>query len=74
MTITHDAWTSLYRLPPSGGQEWRPVQTCSLEDPPPWDLPSGGRFKFRHVQSVQANITHPTGMPSCSIIASTIPY
>ena len=53
-----DEWTSvqIFTAPPpwtsdlgptlllltSGGQHWRPVQTCSLEDPTPAGVTSGG--------------------------------
>ena len=47
----------------SGDHHWRPIQTCSLQDPSPtgtdiWWL-------LKHVLSVQVGGTHPTGMLSC---------
>ena len=78
VAITHDTldltiqgppghMTSLYRdsLDPSPspwGQDWIPVQTCSLEDPPTsadiwWLL-------HKHVQSAKAGSIHHTGMLS----------
>ena len=48
----------------SGGHQWGPVQTCSLEDsppPPPLLTFSGGH---RYAYGWQVGCTHPTGMPS----------
>ena len=51
----------------SGGHHWRPVQTCSLEDPP-----TGTDIKLRHqsMYSWQAGSTHPPGMLSCILSVS----
>ena len=46
-------------------QEWIPVQTCSVEDPPPVLLTFGS---FWSVYDRQAGNTYPTGMLSCSTI------
>ena len=42
-----------------GGHHWRPVQTCSLQDPPPL-FPTSGEAR----PSVQTGGTHPTGILS----------
>ena len=48
-------------LPPtSGGLQWRPVQTCSFENPP-MVLMSGGQSTY----GWQVGGMHPTGMLSC---------
>ena len=44
-----------------GGQCWRPVQTCSLEDPP-LVLTSGG---YRGIYRWQEGSMHPTIIQSC---------
>ena len=50
----------------SSGHHWRPVQTCSLQDPPQgWHL---GLLK--HVRSAEAGGTHPIGMFSCYLPVS----
>ena len=63
-TIRHG--TSLYRdtmLVISGGQDWRPVQTCSLQElPPPVVLTSGSYWS---TYDWHAGGAHPTGMLSC---------
>ena len=66
-TITKDAWTSLYRLPPpsdqgtplpllltSGGHHWTHAQTCSPQDSP---LPQSNIWWWlsKHIWSVQAD-------------------
>ena len=61
--------TSLYReptptQPPPGSPVWRPVQICSLEDPPV--MTSGG-------YSRQAGSTHPTGMLSSVLYLRLLP-
>ena len=49
----------------SGGQHWKPVQTCSLEDSPPmsdiWWWP------WKHVWFASGG-THPTGIFSYSLL------
>ena len=50
---TCSTWTSLYRNPllvTSGGQDWKPVQTCSPEDPPDADF----WWLMKHAYSRQA--------------------
>ena len=47
----------------SGGQHWRSVQTCSLEDPPP--IGSEIWWLLKHVRLEQVGGTHSTGMLSC---------
>ena len=48
----------------SGGHYWRPVQTCSLEDP----YPTGTDIWWQHrnMYGLQAGGMHLTGMISCS--------
>ena len=45
----------------SGGHQWRPVQTCSLQDTPLPVMTSGGWSTY----GGQAGSTYPTGMLSC---------
>ena len=45
----------------SGGQDWKPVQTCLLQDPP-LVLTSGGYWS---TYGWQTDGTYPTGMLSC---------
>ena len=47
----------------SGGHHWIPVQTCSLEDPPPLLLTS--RDGHRNTYGWQVGCTHPTLMLPC---------
>ena len=49
----HQTWDTLLKT--SGGHHWRPIQTCSFEDPP-LVLTSGGRS----LHSWQVGGTHPT--------------
>ena len=52
-------------LPPlvtSGGQDWRPVQTCSLEDPFPPLVLTYGDYWSMYIR--RAGSTHPTAMLS----------
>ena len=70
--------TSLYRTPQyqsqshpflvvtSGGQDWRPVQACLLEDPPPTSADIW--WLLKSVWSAQAGGTHPIGMLSCYLL------
>ena len=55
--------TSLYWVPLviSGGQDWRPIPTCSLENP----LPVLTSDSFWNMYGWQAGGIHPTGMRSC---------
>ena len=49
----------------TGGKDWRPVQTCSLEDlPHPLVLTSDGYWS---TYSWKVGGTHPTGMLSCYV-------
>ena len=45
----------------SGGHQWRPVQTCSFEEPPQLILTSGAQS----LSDWQVGGTHPTGMLPC---------
>ena len=46
-----------------GGHHWRPVQTCSLDDPtPPLLTPGGGH---QNTYGWKVSSIHPTGMPLC---------
>ena len=59
-------WTSTPLLMTSGGHHWRPVQTCSLQEPP---LPTATGTDIwsllKYVRLVQAGRTHSTGMQTC---------
>ena len=47
------------------GQDWRPVQPCSLKVPPPRLLTSDGLY------TTSKGATHPTGMLSCLFLLAS---
>ena len=80
MAITHDALDLTVQTSPlctgpcpllviSGGQDWIPVQTCSLGDltvqAPPPHSPTGADIWSVAMYGGRTGGTHPTGMLSC---------
>ena len=68
----HTLWARAYPcrvslLVTSGGQDWRPVQTCS-----PSKKPYHIRHLKKHMRSAQASGVRPTGMPSCFKIKNNL--
>ena len=59
----------VHYLVTSGGHHWKPVQTCSFEDPP---APPGSEIWWPKRVQLASGLTHLTGILSCFKICHKI--